>query len=233
MKPLIAFPIVSIAMTAPAFADEQMKLVGVQPHFSCEEAETIKFNKDAYTALNPDWQMAVDLQYQQCGINDKARAEGRSPGQQVVLATDSEGKLFYGIIRRSDLQNAARNCGGVGAIGGAAISVYGTATGTPGAEVAGAVIQEYADVSCSSIADALEGDNLYAVLAPGTLIGNAVGVEVIANILPISEADKEVLKKAATPSVKFDDGELVIDLGPGGPVGIGIKEKIEDYLPKW
>ncbi len=217
---VVILTITATPMIAPAFADEKMSLVSIQSPYSCEEARKLKFDEINYTALNPDSQMSVDSKYHQCKLDDEARAQGTTP-RTVVIVRDPDGKIFYGTIKREDLENAQKNCTGAGQLGGAAIAIYGKATGAPGAEITGAVIQRYTNVSCASIAGALEDDNLFAVLAPLTLIGNAVGAEALTNIIPMSDADKEAIIKGATPSITEKDGKVHIDIGPGG--GIGFK----------
>lgn len=208
--------VLTALVAIPVTAQEQMSLVSVGSTYTCEQANQISFERSAFTSLSRDEQVIVNATFQQCGREEDAQRAGKELDEQVVIVKkDDNGPIFYGIIKIADLKNAQRNCAGGGAAGGAALSLYGAATGNTGGQAAGEAVQRYSGVSCQAIANALTSDNLLVVLAPSSVIGPVVAAEVITDVLPLSPADKKNIREglgSAIPSATIKDGEAQIEI---------------------
>ncbi|MBR0761556.1 hypothetical protein [Bradyrhizobium japonicum] len=218
---------IATTVTPPALAaDPATSAAVIQNPFTCEQAGSIKFDKPTYEAKSPTDQRMIDAKYQQCEI-DKRVEKGEPRGEQTVLIanpipTDQNDRVFYGIIKTKDLENAQKNCEGGAVAAAIAVTAYGAQQG-------GEMIYHYGDVACAGLADAFRDRNLAVVFAPTSIIGAAVAgkalPEIIDKIPLVSDADKKKLKdlaKSATqPPVIRDDGNKVhFDAGPGGGIGI-------------
>lgn len=212
-------------------------LANLPEKIDCDAVEKIRFDKDVYKAKSPSERRLVDAQQIQCEIDAEAAKSGIPAEEAVVVVvnpipTGEHDRVFYGKVKKKDVENGARNCKASGAAAGIAIAVVGTASGTPGAAETGATIYQYSDVACSSLESAILGDNLMAVLAPTAVVGNAVAGkalnDIIANVPLVSGADKKKIQNlvndavaSQTPSVTITKDKVHVDIGIGG--GIGIK----------
>lgn len=206
----------------------------VRTAYTCKQADALKFNKKAFAGLHPDNQMIVDGVYQNCQIlalRSKQSAQEKEDGDEVVMFANpvpvkGGSKVFYGRVKRKDLENARKNCRRGGKAVGVSLMVAGAATGVDATGQLGTAIYEYSGVSCDALKEEVAGDNLMALLAPSQIVQAAMlrklTKDSLAPIPFVSDADKRKIvdavgKGAAPIKVKVKPGELQLEtpLVPG------------------
>lgn len=196
--------------------------------YTCEEADTLKFNKSNFQKLTLEQQQFVE------GVYYKCEAVKRGDDNEVVYFTNPtpvEGvsKVFYGVIKRKDLANAVKNCGGASKVIGISMQVAGAATANPGLSRSGSATYQFGSVVCKNVGGEVEKGNLVLIIAPEQTVNSIVAgtaLKVAIDKIPfVSDADKRKLKQIANPtSVQITKREIVIRQGP---VKVSIKK------PKW
>ncbi|MFS8931264.1 hypothetical protein [Cupriavidus taiwanensis] len=227
-----------LAQAQPAVpADDMNAFAAVQTAYSCDEADKIKFSKEAYLALDPTERVFLDAAWQSCQTSKD------SEEQPTIIVnptpTGENDRVFYGLVKRKQLREAQKTCATAGAYGGVTIAVVGTVTGAPGASEMGTYAFQYADVSCASLANEIEKGNVLAALGPSTIVYHAVAnkmaKDVVTNIPLVSKADKDNIKKVidkatGVPSVKI--GKKNVEVQAGG-VKVSVKKpKVTIKKPK-
>jgi hypothetical protein len=154
----------------------------------------------------------VDAQWQQCQFNKEG---GNDQENRVIVVvnptpTSDNDRLFYGIVRTRQLQEAAKTCAKTGKVGGTSLTVLGIASGNPGATRIGSAIFTFSGLSCASVANEIAKGNLVGALMPGLVVQHVVGgmltKQAVSMIPLLSGADKDniykiVDKVTAVPSV--------------------------------
>lgn len=228
--------VVSVSLMAHA-ADkagdgEKEQLATVEIPYTCEEAGKLKFDQKGYEGLAVWEQTIVDAKYRMC------KTPADAPEQVIVVAnpapTSENDKVFYGMVKRTDLEKAREKCHVAGAAGGAALTVTSMVGVTPpGAGELGTAIYNYSGVSCNALADNAAKGNLVTLLGPVSIVSAAVAQkltkDVIKQIPLVSKADKDkigkVVEKATRPpSVQVGGGRVTVE---AGPIHVSVKK------PKW
>ncbi len=246
---VIAFPVTGDAQTS------QNTVAVIVDSYSCAEADEIKFDRSKYTSMDRQLQVIVDGTYQKCEMDKEkelARSEGKpEPDEEVVILTNpaptgEEDRLFYGTIKRADLENASKNCKGGAGVAALTVAVAGAATGAPDGGQGAALIYQYGDVVCDGLAQAVEEGNLLVILNSQMVVGHAVAKEALTDAVKsiplVSDADKENVQKlidnvTAVPEIKVDNNKVEVS---GGGVRVElplppIPKKLPDLkkLTKW
>lgn len=216
--------ITGILVSTFLFAEESENVIqAVSTEYSCEQADSLKFDKDKYTKLDGTTRVIVDAQWQQCQI----RAEQNNNDEIVLIVNPApisdNNRLFYGLLRRQQLEEAKKACDQGGQLAGVSLMVVGTATGAPGVSELGAAAFKYSDVSCTSLKNQLMKGNVLAALMPSMIVNNAVinkiTKDAVSNIPLLSGADKDNINKLINkatepPSVEVTKKHVVIKTGP-------------------
>jgi hypothetical protein len=122
----------------------------VQTQFTCEQVNKIRPDDNAYKQLTSTARMILNAQWDSC----EAKKNGLTPKPEddvsiIVanpVATDNDHKVFYGTLKRRDLNSAADNCAKTGKVAGIAMQVAGPSMPDVGA--AGALVYKFSGVSC-------------------------------------------------------------------------------------
>lgn len=201
---------------------EGTQLSMVKIDYSCEQASSIKFNQITYESL-PVWeQTLIDTKYRMC----KTPADAEEAYVLVVspAATSENSKIFYGTVKRADLEKARGVCKTAGQVGGVGLNVASmVGAAVPIAGDIGTAIYNYSDVSCNAIADNAVGGNMMLLLGPTSIVAHATASKLAKdtiNLIPlVSTADKKniadlVDKVTAPPSISVGRVNVNIQAGP-------------------
>lgn len=203
--------------------------------YTCDQVDGIKFDRAAYVALKPTDRMIIDAQFQQCEAIKKQSSVPTEEDSSVILFTNpaptsEDDKLFYGLVKRKDLDKAEAACATAGGAGGIAISFIGAGTGLDVAGKLGSAVYNYSGVSCQGLKNSFAEGNMLALLAPQAIVVAAVQTKIATDLLKaiplVSNADKTNLTKAlskalAPPSVSISGSHVVVATGP---VKISVKK---------
>lgn len=87
-------------------AEDMNAFAAVQTAHSCEEADKIKFSKDAYLALDPTERVFLDATWQSC------QTPKDSEEQPTIIVnptpTGDNDRVFYGLVKRKQLRERRR-----------------------------------------------------------------------------------------------------------------------------
>ncbi|WP_230625447.1 hypothetical protein [Cupriavidus necator] len=207
-------------------AEDMNAFAAVQTAHSCEEADKIKFSKDAYLALDPTERVFLDATWQSC------QTPKDSEEQPTIIVnptpTGDNDRVFYGLVKRKQLREAQKTCATAG-LWRRHHAVVGTVTGVPGTSEIGTAMFQYADVSCSSLAAEIEKGNVLAALGPSMLVQHAVlnkmSKDLVRNIPLVSGADKAKIfglidKATAMPMVTIGRKNVEVEL-------VGVKASVK------
>jgi hypothetical protein len=211
---------------------QNLVITSTQIKYTCAQANSVKFDKAAYEALPLTDQYLIDGKFNQCDLEQRrlaAQKTGVSPPTQKIVYVinpapkDGDTKIFYGIAKQKDLENAIKNCKSGGAIGGAAASAVGQATANPYVEAGGEITYNYSGVVCQDVGDAVENNNLMLLISPEDIIRQADVTKTVDDVLAkvpfVSGADKANISKAAKQltqpaQVAISHNNIVVHAGP-------------------
>jgi hypothetical protein len=105
--------VLALGFSSSGFAQEQKKknsMAHVKTGFTCEEATKLKFDEAKYRQLKIDDRVILDARWNQCDLEKNPKS-----GRVAVVVTnpaprEGETKIFYGTMKRKDLDNATKNC---------------------------------------------------------------------------------------------------------------------------
>jgi hypothetical protein len=213
---------IATAQEAPP-PDDKNGIAAVKPAFSCDEANKIKFDSAAYSALSPDERVLVDAQWNKCDFDKRRRtaAPGAPAPQTTVIVfanpapSPSSSRVFYGLLNQRDLDNAEKNCAGAGKAAGIALTIVGAATGADETGRLGNALYQYSGVSCRGLKSSAERQDLMVFLAPNAIVSHALQdkltKEALDKIPLISDADKKNIQKVIEKATK--PPEVTVNMG--------------------
>lgn len=235
---LVWFPLLSVAQTAegdkpaPAATEKPdvIAIAAVDVQWTCQQAENLKFDKPKYLALTSIEQVVLDARWKQCTLDSEQKKQTPEDDRVVVFTNPASmgpnDKVFYGLAKRKDLDNAEKNCAGAGRAAGITLQIVGAVAGPVSAGELGSAMYTYSGVSCEALKDSLAKGNLMTFLGPQKIVGEAIQKklthDLLTNVPLISEADKKNIEKIAgkaqrvvNPSVTVKPNEVQIDYGVG------------------